>query len=222
MSKPDKSCINCSKLPTVKNSILDIYLCKDCENLPKYKLMCKTDVKNTYFLTDKDLELVRKYITFHKRNRCNMTLYHLQDIEYIFSIKYNTDAIDDKCKELQAVKLAKKNKRKDKQISETQKRRLALIKALQKSGLELRSDSSLCNGYIDGTNRTYTVPQIVNRMCQMKYLFDYCDMDTHLYEARKRQREEYEQGYFPDCSVFEDAEYKALPKDGYPLVWPWL
>ena len=81
--------------------------------------------------------------------------------------------------------------------------------------MELCSDSKLCEGYIDGTIKDWTVEKIAERMCQMKYLFDYAGMEY--------QKEEFENGYFPDMTVFEQAEDSALRKiGGYPKKWPWL
>ena len=58
----------------------------------------------------------------------------------------------------------------------------------------------------------------------MKYLFEYCHMDECKQIAYENQRDELRAGYFPDCSVFDDAEYIALNKYSngkYPSVFPW-
>ena len=109
-------------------------------------------------------------------------------------------------------------------------RRTELIKALSKVGLELRSDSKLCDGWINNsitdyrrrTDNSWTIGSVVNRMCQMRYLFDYCNMDECLQIAYEEQQDELENGYFPDSSVFDDAEYLALKGNCYPKVFPWL
>ena len=61
-------------------------------------------------------------------------------------------------------------------------------------------------------------------MCEVKYLFDYCDMTSEIESARESQQEEWKAGYKPCESPFEAAEYTALKKKGgkYPKVWPWM
>lgn len=94
---------------------------------------------------------------------------------------------------------------------------------MNKYKLTLRNDSKLCTGYINGTIKDLTCKQIAVRMCQMKYLYDYCHMNDCCEEAYESQQEEYRAGYLPDCTVFEQAELIALHKYGnYPNVWPWL
>ncbi len=56
------------------------------------------------------------------------------------------------------------------------------------------------------------IQDIVERMCQMKYLFEYCHMDECKEKALEEQRETLEAGYIPDCSVFDEAEIMALDK----------
>ena len=51
-----------------------------------------------------------------------------------------------------------------------QKRKRVLRSALKKAGLELRNDSPLSLGYIAGTERRYTVAEIVEKMQEAEYL----------------------------------------------------
>jgi hypothetical protein len=98
-----------------------------------------------------------------------------------------------------------------------------LVNALAAKHLVLREDSKLCQMYIEGCKDAWTLEQIVHRMCQMKYLYDYCHMDECCDEAYKEQKEEKQAGYWPDRTVMEQAEMIALEKYGnYPLAWPWL
>lgn len=90
-------------------------------------------------------------------------------------------------------------------------------------GLELRSDSNLCKKYIDGDVKD--LQGVVKRMCQMKYLYDYCHMDECHEIAYEQQCDELNAGYFPDCSVSDQAELIALRKYSngkYPDNWPWM
>ena len=59
-------------------------------------------------------------------------------------------------------------------------------------------------------------------MCQIKYLFDYRQMTHYLDKAYNNQREELDAGYFPDMSVFDEAEYEAMENHKYPDIYPWL
>lgn len=107
-------------------------------------------------------------------------------------------------------------------LNESQKpqRKNDLIKALSEKGLELRSDSKLCSKYINTGEGE--IDEIVDRMCQMKYLFDYCDMRKVLHEVGKEYDETLDAGYIPDFRVFDYAEYTILQTTSYPETWPWL
>jgi len=59
--------------------------------------------------------------------------------------------------------------------NERRERQQQMNNALQEAGLELRSDSKLCQKYIDG--ESVNLADVVKRMCQMRYLYDYCNMN---------------------------------------------
>ena len=90
---------------------------------------------------------------------------------------------------------------------------------LKQAGLELRDDSKLCKKYINTAEGDPSY--IVERMSQMKFLFEYCNMQKVLDEVSLKQEEEWESGYIPDCTVFDEAEYTILEKTPYPKIWPW-
>ena len=99
-----------------------------------------------------------------------------------------------------------------------------LIQALQIAGLELRNDSVLCKKYIDGKS-DYDLDESVLRMCEMKYLYEYCHMNECRNIAYEHYRSEKEAGYYPDMSVSDHAEMIALEKYSngkYPEIFPWL
>lgn len=230
--KTDKSCVECKhiNIKTKLDSLRKIYLCESCSDSDKYKLIYKTHVKRDYFIDPDDLDHCDTY----NRNIRGIptTLFRLCDIFDYFCEQYDVDrndktAISAKQKELSETKKQQINERRMKialkknRIIESRKNKL--VAALKECKLELRTDSKLCKGYINGTITDWTVPQIVYRMCKMKYLYDYCNMDYYLEKAHANQQEEYNAGYFPDCSVFDEAEYTALKKyGGYPDEWPWL
>ncbi len=103
-------------------------------------------------------------------------------------------------------------------------RRDKLQNELSKYKLEIRNDSLLCKNYIDGSNE-YNIKEIAKRMCEMKYLYNYCHMNECKDIAYKSYIEEINAGYFPDMSVSEHAELIALSKysnNKYPDIFPWM
>ena len=229
-------CHHCQtdKMPVKKIKILDLNLCESCEESPKYKLIFKSRVKTEYFLQKEDLKNLEDFESYNVayRNNPNCVLYKLSDVIKIFCTKHDLDkndviGIKNKINELHELKKQKQVERKQK-IQENKtimsnKRKNKLKNALEQYGLQLRDDSKLCQGYIDGSIKDWTIDGIVKRMCQMKYLYDYCDMDDCYVEAYEKQQEEYDDGYFHDCSILDQAESIALEKHGdYPKVWPWL
>jgi hypothetical protein len=251
-NKIDKTCVECkAKNKTQKDRAREIYLCQECFNSEKYALICKTDVKTKYLLTDSEIKDC-EYYTVSNGWYQDKKLYHLREIKDIFCSKNkisrdDDDVINNKMISLKEEKERRKVERKTiatmrrtererkakerhKKLSEI--RRVELREALAEYGLELRDDSNLCDNYIDGEIKEgdgeddWSLDQIVHRMCQMKYLYDYCNMSHCCDKAYRRQEEEKREGFWPDCSVFEEGEMIALEKygenGGYPKVWPWL
>ncbi|EFA80718.1 hypothetical protein PPL_06304 [Heterostelium album PN500] len=91
-------------------------------------------------------------------------------------------------------------------IKEQGERKKLLVDALAVFGLKLRSDSSLCRGFINGTlERRWNIDSVVHEMCKMKYFFEYCNI----------------QGYIRGRS-FDEAKDIVERKFGIPNVWPWM
>ena len=106
---------------------------------------------------------------------------------------------------------------------EHKKRRIELTEALHKYDLSLRCDSSLCRQYIEGRLTSHwSLEKVVERMCQMKYLYDYCDMDKAFIKA-DRYKEDClnEYGCF-DEKLMDVAEVYAMRGKSYPDKWPWI
>lgn len=102
-------------------------------------------------------------------------------------------------------------------------RKEQLTKALEEKGLKLRDDSKLCMNYInDSLKERWTIDGIVERMCQMKYLFEYCNIESYMEKAEKEYYDELNAGYLPDCSIIDTAEAYAMKNKEYPNKWPWL
>lgn len=90
---------------------------------------------------------------------------------------------------------------------ETCIRRIGLIQELRKMGLTLRSDSQLCKKYIEG-ELDMTVEQVADRMAQVHYLFNYCDMRNMLKQYGKEKS-------------FDEIEAMIMKDKEYPEKWPW-
>lgn len=99
-----------------------------------------------------------------------------------------------------------------------EERKKTLINALQTRGLELRTDSVLSSNYINGSDE-FTIEHIVNVMCQMKYLYEYCNYKDILmkhspFDRNKREEikqyalNKYSNGKYPDIFPWE-KEYKV-------------
>ncbi len=93
---------------------------------------------------------------------------------------------------------------------------------LKKRGLRLRKDSALCSLYINGKT-DLDLNYIVQRMCEMKYLYEYCDMEnikTQVYYDYVFN--EYVKNY--EGTISTQAEKIALDKHSngvYPNIFPW-
>ena len=98
-------------------------------------------------------------------------------------------------------------------IQERADRKKLLIQKLNEKRLSLRSDSTLCENYINYGDMD--VDYVVHRMCQMKYLYDYCGakaITDRLYHQRKHRN---------GVKLIDIAEKQILKKHKYPEIWPW-
>jgi len=204
---------------------LDLRLCDECCELPSYKLICKTTIKKQYCLTDKEITKLNTYSVRNPyyRHAPEMILVRLYDVYEYLCQKHNcnvaqlTVILDSIHQNREKRKHTMSLKREESKNN----RKILLEKALNEYQLVIRDDSKLCHGYIDGTIKDWTIPQIVNRMCQMRYLYDYCNFDE-IYEKVWRNIREYEH-YVDSQEVFDTAEHKVLKTcGGYPSVFPWM
>ncbi len=97
-------------------------------------------------------------------------------------------------------------------------RRFILERALRKAGLELRADSRLCTRFIQ--QGVGDLRMIVERMCQLKWLFDYQNMGVLIQEIKELDLED------PDYDDYlarplQIAEARILAKTPFPRIWPW-
>ena len=227
-----KKCHNCNAVNQPIHLSHQVRLCKECRELDQYKLITKKTIKENWFLTEKDLEEIEMFEVNNPYYKCAapMCLYVVEDIKNTFCEKYNAKndqhSIEKKKEHIIEQKEIKKNAP-PKINKAKEKRERDLITALREKGLDLRGDSDLCKKYISGKikKEDWPLERIIERMCEMKYLFEYCDMDSAFEEAKEQYRE-LGMRYDPQ-ELFEDAERIALCDEdgnyeGYPEVFPWL
>ena len=223
-----KTCIECNLNKGSKSVYFNFYLCTDCRNDNKYKLVTKTNAKKYYFLKDEDLDKIDKIVG--KSSYGPTTYFTVNNLTKYLCEKNNLfpEQIDDFITELINQKNIKAEIRKKKSDENKKikmdKRKSKLIDELAKYKLELRDDSVLCQNYINGNNKC-DLDEIVLRMCEMKYLYEYCHMNECRDIAYEYYKEEKRAGYYPDMSVSEHAEMIALKKYSngkYPDTFPWL
>jgi len=192
---PKNRCDNyeiCNNYAIKLHTHIQKYICKDCLKLDKYTLIYKTYVNEKYFINTDDHDLDEYYKRVFGNNG---TMYILSDILKIFCDKHGLDindkeSINNKKSELFEQKRQQIENKKNNlvgKISGRTLRRERLEKGLYKYGLTLRNDSKLCAGYINGTIKDWTVKKIVHRMCEMKYLYEYCKIDNFMDEAKRLQ-----------------------------------
>lgn len=222
-SKKYMLCDECNEQKGRNSDIFDMRLCSDCFKLDKYKTICKTTVLKKYKLTQNDIKDIESFEVTNPmfKKAAPMVLFKLADIENLFcdiqNIKNTTKAIEKRISKIEAAKKPRK--------SPKENRRQKLIQALQEKGLELRRDSKLCEKYINRGGED--IDFVVERMCQMKYLFEY-NYDVfqkNMDKAHRQYEEELEAGYIPDWPVFDEAESMTLREiGGYPDIddYPWL
>lgn len=85
-----------------------------------------------------------------------------------------------------------------------------LSTALTEQGLEYRQDSHLCQKFVDGTlEECWDLDKVVERMAQMKFLFEYTNFPT-FYPAVKNRM------------TFDQAEQAVMRMHGGVYRKPWL
>ena len=228
----DKICKGCHVNKGTDSKIFNIKICKSCRNTDKFRPISMTRSKKEYLLTSDDLSNLQhhdglsgygptRYYSLYDVKQC---LCKRDNIEYNNINSYVESILEEKKKkryEKRAIAAEKKSRKN--QIAQD-KRKAKLIEALAKYKLKLRGDSVLCEKYINESKK-FIIDEVVQRMCQMKYLYEYCHMNACKQKAYESQREEYNAGYIPDMSVSEQGEMIALDKYSngkYPKVFPWM
>ena len=197
----------------------------------KYTLVTKTNAKKNYFLKDEDLDKIDKILG--KSAYGPTTYFTTANLINYLCEKHNLapDQLNDFIINLINQRNSKSNNRNKKiegnKKNKMGKRREKLIKELSKFKLELRNDSVLCQNYIEGKS-SHDLDDIVKRMCEMKYLFEYCHMDECkqiIYDECDSDSDSSDSSYSYSISIFKRAEILALKKYSngkYPSTFPWL
>lgn len=97
----------------------------------------------------------------------------------------------------------------------TKFRRRKLREHLRRYNIKKRKDSVLCTKYINNTlDKEWTAEKVAQKMCEMKYLYDYCRMNHYLKLTSVNK--------FSGLTHFEISKHLALRNYGqFPVVWPW-
>jgi len=223
-------CQECQTSPGQSIRFIEGPVCEPCSQLAKYNFITKTDAKNDYFLKEEDLDGLQFHqvkSSYGRRQVAN--LFNKQDIMNKACERHST-TLDDlphiiayKKQVKDTKSMARRVKKQEARDALEAPRRTRLVEALQAAGLELRADSKLCQLYIEG--KTDNLTQIVRRMGEMRYLYEYCHMDECRDEAYNQMREERKEFGYCDWSVQDKAEQIALrkysPGGRYTDVFPW-
>lgn len=221
----NKLCHKCNN-PGKYIKLFNFYLCTDCKQLNEFTPISKTRLLQDYILKIEDLDGLQSYCG--KTAYGDTTFYIKNDIMNCACNKYNTN-IDNLYNIIDNIKneklLIKQEKTKQKLLKKQIKkesRKQKLIMALNAAGVQFRNDSKLCRLYIDDET-DYSLNDVVNRMCQMKYLYEYCnyaECKKIVYNQEKKNMNK----YFIKPELNDLAEILALNKysnDKYPNIFPW-
>lgn len=229
-------CQECNTNPGKSKRFIDIPVCDECEKLPKYTFITKTDAKNEYLVKDEDLNTLEYYQvnTGYGRGKfanlfnklevmikaCERHSTNMDELEQVLQQKLQDKRNKSNIRKARAD--AKKAKIQEEINARQEPRRNEIIHALRAAGLELRNDSKLCQMYINGERND--LEYIVRRMGEMRYLYEYCHMNECFNEAYEKIKEERNIFGYCDKNIQEIAERIALKKYSngrYPTVFPW-
>lgn len=155
-------------IPEVLKGYVMIPICsQNCSRMwPYLKKITKTDAMKRFSLNDKEVSVVRhmEQPNPHYSRGPSMKLFYETEVELAAMKKFNVTTRDELSSLL--------NKRREKQASRTEKMRITkglskderekeLKTELEKHGLELRSDSTIVEEYINNSKRAHSLSQSV-------------------------------------------------------------
>jgi hypothetical protein len=156
----EQRCSKCNNEENYKCDYCKLYFCYECKESIEKTILCS--VGDCYYCRNGSCFNNRTDATYCPDCCPQSVLYENEQREQEFN-----DLLD----EVERIK------------SSEPYRRNELENALVSAGLSLRSDSKLCKKYIE--NDDGNIEEIVNRMAQMKYLFEYQDMRKILQEIEE-------------------------------------
>jgi len=181
-----KRCYLCHAETRTYSDLAYVPLCAGCRGQPPFETISPTMAQKVYHLKYEDLAGLHR-ITYNnqlwRRQLCELFLRsdvearayeHYGSREAWLAADAKSQARKAKLAEGRVVRAAE---RAAKQAVAEQRRRAELTAALAAKGLELRSDSKLCDEYIEGECE-YSLTEIVHIMFQMKVLYEECDFQA--------------------------------------------
>lgn len=162
------------------------------------KFITKTEAKRHYLLDDGELNTIK---CIEKRNPHGsfrsgpMHLYDIEDLTDLAVAKWGSlSELEDE----HANRVERSQKRQQAIHTKSSARHDLLVSELHKHGLQLRSDSRLCDAFIAG--KETSVEYVVNTMAEMTFLYKHTDYGAALWEYISGEKEY--KGYynFDECS----------------------
>ncbi|KAJ3051809.1 hypothetical protein HK097_007175 [Rhizophlyctis rosea] len=166
-----RMCLGCHTITDNLCPLSNDRVCPPCRTrLPQYALITKGRAKTEYRLNDTDLASIR-YISArnpHFRSAAPMCLYLAKHLQHFAERKHGGP---EGLRQARIKAANAKENRSANAAARRDNRRTKLIDALQKRGLELRSDSRLCQAYI--RKGKGSIKSIVETMYTMHLLHEH-------------------------------------------------
>jgi len=112
----------------------------------------------------------------------------------------------------------RKLKIKQEKENKNEVRRQLLNKELAKYALPIRADSKLCNGYINGSLKDWSLEEVVEKTLQIRWLYEHTkyseELDSHI-------KDEYKYEGHCDYQEATDEVQSSIIKE-YGKGAPWL
>jgi len=208
-------CFSCLGTTKVKNhSSYNIRVCHECQiTKPIYTQITRSTAMKEYCLKGKEVDELAHIVVKNPvfSSAAPMRLYILNDV---LEISKNRDVEAIKQKKQMSLEKRRKTVADKKEIRKQQ-----LIDALHNIGLELRSDSELCEQYLDGKIQNMSLAQLVREMAVMKYLYEYTDYENRLEEKVDELSDS--AGYYYS-GIWRQASDIVKIRYAIPHHWPWL
>lgn len=227
--KIHKLCMNCGR-HGAELHFPSYILCKKCTKKNEYKLISRESAHIKYGVNDNELlkikNIVRANYNYNRRPEYPKKYYLEREVRLMI----NEPLLAERKLMMPESSFCRnyysREAREDYDVygledDKKRKRRNELMMALKKYGLTLREDSIICNKYICG-NIEKNIDEIVEKMCTMKYLFEYTDYSNIMRKLMIKKRYTF--------VAYNNHEFRAIGKkqaledtDGnWPESWPWL